>query len=99
MQNKAVFEGGYCRMNDEVEKYIKVLKDNTPSWQTPFDLAKEAVIRFPVSCSEPKYLVELDGIYEKQYQYDQFGEVYTEYSRKIMSKDAFIEAFNKYIKE
>lgn len=99
MQNKAVFEGGYCRMNDEVEKYIKVLNDNTPSWQMPFDMAKDATVRYVVSRSEPKYFVEPDGIYEKIFQYDQFGEVYTECAHKVISKEVFVEAFEKYIKE
>ena len=42
--------------------------------------------------------VEPDGIYEKIFEYDQFGEVYTEYAHKVMSRDAFIEAFERYVK-
>lgn len=64
----------------------------------PLELAKEATLRHTVSRSEPKYFVEPDGIYEKIYEYDQFGEVYTECAHKVMSKDAFIEAFERYVK-
>lgn len=65
----------------------------------PFDLAKAATVRHVVSRSEPKYFVEPDGIYEKIFEYDQFGEVYTECAHKVMSKEIFVEAFEKYIKE
>ena len=64
----------------------------------PLEDAKYATLRYTVSRSEPKYFVEPDGIYEKIFEYDQFGEVYTEYTHKVMSKDAFIEAFERYIK-
>jgi uncharacterized protein YabN with tetrapyrrole methylase and pyrophosphatase domain len=63
----------------------------------PLDDAKYRTLRHPVT-SELKFMVQADGIYEKQYEYDQFGEVYTEYSHKVMSKDAFIEAFERYVK-
>lgn len=72
---------------------------NGKSITMPLDLEKEATVRYVVSRSEPKYFVEPDGIYEKIFQYDQFGEVYTECAHKVISKEVFVEAFEKYIKE
>ena len=63
----------------------------------PFD--GSGVLRHPVTCSELKHVVKDDGIYEEQFEYDQFGEVFVEYSHKVMSKDAFKEAYKKYIEE
>lgn len=64
----------------------------------PLEDTKKLILRYPIGV-ELKYVVQDDGIYEKQFEYDQFGEVYTEYSRPVMSREAFIEAFERYIKE
>ena len=46
-----------------------------------------------------KHIVGTNGIYEVIETYDQDGEtIYEEKSKLIMSKEAFVEAYNTYIK-
>lgn len=45
------------------------------------------------------YRVEEDGIHEVIETYDQYGKPMYAQSRMIMSKEAFIEAYNTYIKD
>ena len=51
----------------------------------------------PTSYSED-YVVKDDGIYFEQYEFDQFGDPLTMSSLQVMSREAFVEAFEEYIK-
>lgn len=50
----------------------------------------------PNSYSED-YVVKDDGIYFEQYEFNQFGDPLKMSSFKVMSREAFVEAFEEYI--
>lgn len=63
---------------------------------TPFDISN--TLRYGTIRTGIRYVVKDDGIYEEYDILDQYGEEYVTSSRKVFSKDAFIEAYEKYIK-
>lgn len=62
----------------------------------PFD--KETMLRIP-SKQNVRYQVDEDGIRKTTEALDQFGDVMDSISIMVLSKKAFIAAYNAYIKD